>query len=388
MRQIEIFDTTLRDGEQSAGVTLTVAEKVEIAHQLAKLGVNVIEAGFPLASPTDFQGVFQVAQQVRGVTVAGLARARAKDIEAAWEALRPAEQPRIHTFIGTSPVHMRYKLKATPAEILERAVQAVRLAKSKVSDVEFSAEDSSRSDPDFLAEVFAAVIKAGATVITISDVVGYITPDEFSALVRGVREKTAGIEKVKVSVHCHDDLGLAVANTMAGLTAGADQLECTVNGIGDRAGNAALEELAMILHTRRDLYPLTTSIVTTEIMRTSRLVSRLTGMPVQYHKAIVGRNAFAHEAGVHQDGILKEPSTYQIMTPSDVGWEEDHSSLVLGRHSGRHAVRRHLGQWGITLDEASFETLFARFKQYADGKQNISKEDMLSLLRAEEESQG
>jgi 2-isopropylmalate synthase len=380
---IDIFDTTLRDGEQSAGVHLTVEDKVQIAKQLEKLGVNIIEAGFPYASPTDFQGVHQVAKEARGVTVCGLARAREKDILSAWEALRSAENPRIHTFIGTSEIHMRYKLKATPEQIIERAVNAVRLAKSKVSDVEFSAEDSSRSDPDFLAQVYAAVIQAGATVITVSDVVGYITPEEFAALVRKVKERTAGIEKVKISVHCHDDLGLAVANTLAGLTAGAEQLECTVNGVGDRAGNAALEELAMIMHTRRDVYPVETSIVTTELLKTSRLVSRLTGMPVQYHKAIVGRNAFAHEAGVHQDGILKEPLTYQIMTPADIGWEEEEQHLVLGRHSGRHAIRDYLAQEGVTVAEADFEAYFTRFKQITGAKQEITKEDMIALRQPE-----
>jgi len=380
MRRIEIFDTTLRDGEQSPGVALNVEEKLQIARQLARLGVNVVEAGFPIASPGDFQAVRRVAEEVRTIRVASLARAQVKDIECAWEAVAPAEQPRIHTFIATSPIHMRYKLKSTPEQVLEQAVQAVRLAKSKVADVEFSAEDASRSEVDFLGKVFSAVIAAGATVINIPDTVGYATPDEFAAFVRAVMDKTYGIEKVLVSVHCHNDLGLAVANSLAAVNAGVTQLECTVNGIGERAGNAALEELAMALHTRRDQYNAVTSIVTTEIARTSQLVSRLTGMPVQHNKAIVGKNAFAHESGIHQDGVLKERSTYEIMSPESIGLHIN--GIVLGKHSGRHAVRQRLTELGVDIDEARFEELFARFKLLADRKREITTADLFALMES------
>ncbi|HBP64523.1 MAG TPA: 2-isopropylmalate synthase, partial [Desulfosporosinus sp.] len=349
MRRIDIFDTTLRDGEQSPGVALNSDEKLQIARQLAKLGVNVLEAGFPIASPGDFEGVRRIAQEVRSVSVAALARANVKDIERAWEALSGGEFPRIHTFIATSPIHMLYKLQKSPQEVLEQAIQAVKLAKSKVDNVEFSAEDASRSDVDFLAQVFTGVIKAGATVINIPDTVGYATPEEYAAFLRAVMERTSGIEKVKVSVHCHNDLGLAVANSLAAVGVGVHQLECTINGIGERAGNAALEELVMALHTRRDKFCVDTSIVKTELAKTSRLVSRLTGMVIQHNKAIVGKNAFAHESGIHQDGILKERSTYEIMTPSDIGVEAE--TIVLGKHSGRHAVHQRFTDLGLELEE-------------------------------------
>lgn len=378
MRRIEIFDTTLRDGEQSPGVALNVDEKLQIARQLTKLGVNVLEAGFPIASPGDFEAVRRIAQEVRNVRVAALARAHAKDIECAWEAISGGEAPRIHTFIATSPIHMRYKLQKSPQEVLEQAVQAVRLAKAKVADVEFSAEDASRSDVTYLAKIFSEVIKAGATVLNIPDTVGYATPDEYEAFLRAIMERTMGIEKVKVSVHCHNDLGLAVANSLAAIGAGVHQLECTVNGIGERAGNAALEELAMALHTRGDQYGVETSIVTTEIARTSHLVSRLTGMMVQHNKAIVGKNAFAHESGIHQDGVLKERSTYEIMSPGLVGLDVD--SIVLGKHSGRHAVHQRLMELGVELDDSHFEEMFVRFKLLADRKREVTTADILSLL--------
>ena len=385
MRRIEIFDTTLRDGEQSPGVTLNADEKLQIARQLAKLGVNIIEAGFPITSLGDFEGVRRIAQEVRTVSVAALARANANDIERAWEAISVGESPRIHTVIATSPIHMLYKLKKSPQEVLELAVKAVTLAKSKVGDVEFSAEDASRSDVDFLAKVFTEVIKAGATVLNIPDTVGYSTPEEFASFVRAVMERTTGIEKVKISVHCHNDLGLAVANSLAAVGVGVHQLECAVNGIGERAGNAALEELVMALHTRGDFYGADTSIVTKELTRTSQLVSRLTGMTIQPNKAIVGKNAFAHESGIHQDGVLKEPSTYEIMLPSTVGLEMN--SIVLGKHSGRHAVHQRFTELGLDLEESQFEEVFTRFKLLADRKREVTTADLFSLvdLKAEKE---
>lgn len=319
MRRIKIFDTTLRDGGQSPGVSLKVEDKLQLARQLAKLGVDVLEAGFPLVSPEEFQAVHQIAREVRNIGVTALARTKEKDILAAWDAISVAESPRLHTFVATSSIHMQHRLRRTPEEIIEYAVDAVRLAKSKVSDVEFSAEDASRSDVDFLARVFSKAIKAGATVLNIPDTVGYVTPEEFAAFIKKVMHKTIGIEKVDVSVHCHNDLGLAVANSLAALQVGVNQIECTVNGIGERAGNAALEELVMALRTRKDKYGIETGIDTTEIARTSKLVSHLTGMMVQHNKAIVGKNAFAHESGLHLDGMLKERSTYEIMLPSSIG---------------------------------------------------------------------
>ncbi len=387
MRRIEIFDTTLRDGEQSPGVALNSDEKLQIARQLAKLGVNVLEAGFPISSPGDFEGVRRIAQEVRTLSVAALARANAKDIECAWDAISVGESPRIHTFLATSPIHMLYKLQKSPEEVLELAIQAVRLAKTKVGDVEFSAEDASRSEVDFLAKVFSGVIKAGATVLNIPDTVGYATPEEYAAFLRAVMERTTGIEKVKVSVHCHNDLGLAVANSLAAVGVGVHQLECTVNGIGERAGNAALEELVMALHTRKDQFGVDTSIVTTEIARTSQLVSRLTGMVIQHNKAIVGKNAFAHESGIHQDGMLKDRSTYEIMLPSDIGIDAE--TIVLGKHSGRHAVHQRLTDLGLDLEDSKFEEVFSQFKILADRKREVTTADLFSLvdLKAETEDQ-
>ncbi len=383
MRRIKIFDTTLRDGEQSPGVALNVEEKLQIARQLAKLGADVLEAGFPVASPGDFQAVRRVAQEVRNIGVAALARTQEKDIELAWEAISSAECPRIHTFIATSPIHMQYKLQKSPQEVLEQAVQAVRLAKSKVSDVEFSAEDASRSDVDFLAQVFSKVIEAGATVLNIPDTVGYATPEEFAAFIKAVMKKTIGIEKVEVSVHCHNDLGLAVANSLAALQVGVHQLECTINGIGERAGNAALEELAMVLRTRKDQYGIETGIITTEIARTSHLVSRLTGMMVQHNKAIVGKNAFAHESGIHQDGMIKERSTYEIMLPSSIGLDAD--TIVLGKHSGRHAVRQRLSELGLELSDQTLDEMFGRFKILAERKREVTTADLFSLVEVNAE---
>jgi len=380
-QRVYIFDTTLRDGEQSPGVSLNIGEKVQIARQLAKLGVDVIEAGFPITSVGDFEAVRAVAKEVKGVTVAGLARANFKDIDRAWEAVKYAEQPRIHTFIATSDIHMKYKLRMSREEVLEMAAAAVRHARSYTSDVEFSAEDASRSDLDFLCRVLAAAVEAGATVINIPDTVGYAVPSEWSAFIESIMQRVSGIEKVVLSVHCHDDLGLAVANSLAAVASGARQVECTVNGIGERAGNAALEEVVMALYTRRDQFGLFTGIRTEEIYRTSRLVSTLTGMRVQANKAVVGSNAFAHESGIHQDGVLKERTTYEIMNPAMVGIAK--SSLVLGKHSGRHAFRRRLEELGYVLSDDEIKRTFERFKKLADKKKNITDEDLEAIVEEE-----
>ncbi|RNC29680.1 MAG: 2-isopropylmalate synthase [Candidatus Dichloromethanomonas elyunquensis] len=382
MRGVEIFDTTLRDGEQSPGVALNMEEKLQIARQLEKLGVDVIEAGFPITSPGDFQAVSLIAENVRQTTIAALARAEAKDIERAWEAIRQAANPRIHTFIATSPIHMQYKLRKSPEQVLEQAKFAVELAKSKVSDVEFSAEDASRSDVEFLGKIFSIAIQAGATVLNIPDTVGYAIPEEFALFVKAVMAQTKGIEKVKVSVHCHNDLGLAVANSLAAVRVGIHQVECAVNGLGERAGNAALEEIAMALHTRKDLYQAKTAIVTREISRTSSMVSRLTGMMIQHNKAIVGKNAFAHESGIHQDGVLKERSTYEIMSPNSIGL--DMNTIVLGKHSGRHAVKRSIEELGILVSDTKFEKLFENFKILADKKKMITAADLFALADTQE----
>jgi len=377
VRRIEFFDTTLRDGEQSPGVALNIEEKLQIALQLEKLGVDVIEAGFPVTSIGDFESVSVIAEKVRNTTIAALARADAKDIERAWEAIQRAESPRIHTFIATSPIHMQYKLRKTPEQVLEQAKYAVELAKSKVNDVEFSAEDASRSDVDYLARIFSLAIKAGATVLNIPDTVGYAMPEEFAGFIKQIMAKTDGIEKVKVSVHCHNDLGLAVANSLAAVGAGVQQIECTVNGLGERAGNAALEELAMALYTRKDLYQVESRIVTREITRTSGIVSRLSGMMIQPNKAVVGKNAFAHESGIHQDGVLKERSTYEIMSPDSIG--HDMNTIVLGKHSGRHAIRQSLDDLGLEVSDERFQKLFDEFKLLAEKKKVITAADLFAL---------
>lgn len=382
MRRVEFFDTTLRDGEQSPGVALNIKEKLQIARQLEKLGVDIIEAGFPITSPGDFEAVGLIAEKVRNTTIAALARANSGDIERAWEAIKKAESPRIHTFIATSPIHMKYKLKKSPEEVIEQAKFAVELAKSKVSDVEFSAEDASRSDVDFLARIFSVAIKAGATVLNIPDTVGYAMPDEFARFVKNIMDKTEGIEKVKVSVHCHNDLGLAVANSLAAVRVGVHQVECAVNGLGERAGNAALEEVAMSLHTRKDLFGVETGIVTREIARTSSMVSRLTGMMVQHNKAVTGKNAFAHESGIHQDGVLKERSTYEIMSPESIGL--DKNTIVLGKHSGRHALRQSLDELGIDVSEEKFQKIFEEFKLLAEKKKVITAADLFALADVQE----
>ncbi|MGE5597749.1 MAG: 2-isopropylmalate synthase [Bacteroidota bacterium] len=381
MRKIRIFDTTLRDGEQSAGINLNVQEKLEIAQQLARLNVDVIEAGFAVASPGDFAGVKAIAENIKGVTICSLSRAKREDIERSWEALRGAERPLIHTFIATSEIHMRHKLRMQPDQVVEAAVAAVKLARNLCPEVEFSAEDATRSDWDFLCRTFAAAIEAGATVINVPDTVGYTAPSEFSSLIKYLREHTPGLEKVVLSVHCHNDLGLAVANSLAAVEAGADQVECTINGLGERAGNAALEEIVMALKTRAEYFQAATRVATEQIYRTSQLVSALTGRPVQHNKAVVGSNAFAHEAGIHQDGILKNRLTYEIMTPQSVGIPANR--LVLGKHSGRHAFRVRLEELGHKLTPEELEKAYGLFLEVADKKKDVTDEDLEALVRGE-----
>lgn len=379
MKRIKIFDTTLRDGEQTPGVNLNVHEKLQIARQLVKLGVDVIEAGFAIASPGDFEAVKAISENIKGVTIASLCRAVEKDIDRAYEAVRMSESPRIHTFIATSDIHMKYKLKMREEEVLERVRAMVAYAKKYCSDIEFSAEDATRSRPQFLYRVFEEAIKNGATVINIPDTVGYATVEEFGNLVRGVMENVRGIEKVDVSVHCHNDLGLAVANTLYAVKNGATQIECTINGLGERAGNAALEEIIMGLDTRKDYYDFCHNIDTTQIFRTSKLVSSLTGVLVQPNKAIVGANAFAHESGIHQHGVLSEKSTYEIMKPESIGLPKNR--MVLGKHSGRHAFEQRLKELGYTLSQDEIASAFEKFKILADKKKVVLDEDIEALVK-------
>lgn len=381
MRQIKIFDTTLRDGEQSAGINLNVDEKLQIARQLARLKVDIIEAGFAVVSPGDFAGVQAIAREIKDVTVCSLARAVKGDIDRAWEALKEAENPLIHTFIATSDIHMKYKLNKEPDQVVAMAVAAVKHAKSLCPNVEFSAEDATRSDRDFLCRIFGEVIKAGATIINVPDTVGYIIPSEFAELIRYLKENTPGIEKVSLSVHCHNDLGMATANSLAAIESGADQIECTINGLGERAGNTALEEVVMAIKTRAEHFKAQTSIVAEQIHRSSVLVSTLTGKPVQHNKAIVGSNAFAHEAGIHQDGMLKNRMTYEIMTPESIGLSQ--SNIVLGKHSGRHAVKNRLQEMGYKLNEAEIDQTYQRFIELADKKKEVTDSDLEALVRNE-----
>ncbi|WP_324715678.1 2-isopropylmalate synthase [Carboxydochorda subterranea] len=378
MVRIQVFDTTLRDGEQSPGASLNELEKLEVARQLDALGVDVIEAGFPAASPGELAAVQEICRQVRRPTIAVLARGNPRDIEAAGEAVKGAARSRIHVFVATSPIHMQYKLRKSPEEVLQIARESVRLAAGLADEVEFSAEDATRSDPDFLCRVFEAVLSAGATIINIPDTVGYATPSEYAELFRYVKAHTSGIERATLSAHCHDDLGLAVANTLAAVEAGARQVEGTINGIGERAGNAALEEVVMALKTRQDRFPFETGIVTEQLYRTSRLVSQLTGIVVQPNKAIVGDNAFAHEAGIHQDGMLKERRTYEIMRPEWVGQAQ--SRLVLGKHSGRHAVRHRLEELGYQVSDADLAVIYERLMQLADRKKSVTDRDLVALV--------
>lgn len=379
--KIIIFDTTLRDGEQSPGASLGVREKLEVANQLARLGVSVIEAGFPIASPGDFEAVKLIAWEVKGPIICGLARAVIKDIDRAAEAVRYSKSPRIHVFLATSKIHMKYKLHKAEDEILKQAVFAVKYAKKYVKDVEFSPEDAARTEPEFLGQVVGAVIRAGAGTVNIPDTVGYAIPSEFGNLIKWLRENTPGIDDIILSVHCHNDLGLAVSNSLSAVLHGARQVECTINGIGERAGNASLEEIVMAIRTRKDLFGLKTDIDTAQITKTSRLVSRLTGIPVQPNKAIVGENAFAHEAGIHQDGILKKRITYEIMRPEDVGLKE--SKLVLGKHSGRHAFKERLKDLGHKLNDVEIDKAFERFKIVADKKKTIYDEDLEAIVEEE-----
>jgi 2-isopropylmalate synthase len=379
--RVRVFDTTLRDGEQSPGISLNRQEKLEIAHQLARLGVDIIEAGFPITSPGDFESVQAIAREVEGPVICGLARTAKQDIDAAWEAVRDAERPRIHTFIATSDIHIERKLQTTREDVLGQVRAAVAHARSYTEDVEFSPEDGSRSDVPYMAEAIQVALDEGATTINVPDTVGYALPSEYGAMFEELYRLVPGLREVVVSVHCHDDLGLAVANSLAGIEAGCRQVECAVNGIGERAGNASLEEIAMLLRTRQPALGLWTGIDTTEIARTSRLVSRLTGYPVQPNKAIVGRNAFAHEAGIHQDGVLKERATYEIMDATTVGLKSN--AIVLGKHSGRHALRQALEEMGFGLDGQALNTAFKRFKEIADRKKQVTAMDLEALVTDE-----
>ncbi|MBI3734333.1 MAG: 2-isopropylmalate synthase [Chloroflexi bacterium] len=381
MDRVLIFDTTLRDGEQSPGFSMNAKEKLEMAKQLAALKVDIIEAGFPISSPGDLEGVRQIAREVRGPVVAALARANRADIDAAWAGVREAARPRIHTFIATSEIHMKHKLRLTPNEVLEAAGEAVAYARQFCADVEFSAEDATRSDPEFLFRVLEVAIAAGATTVNVPDTVGYTTPEEFTALIRAIHSRVPNIAQAAISVHCHNDLGLAVANSLAGVAAGARQIEATINGIGERAGNASLEEVVMAAHTRRNIYAFETGIDTTQIYAASRLLGTITGVRVQPNKAIVGANAFAHEAGIHQDGVLKNPLTYEIMKPETIGLPEN--QLVLGKHSGRHAFRARLNALGYDLPKEALDQAFVRFKELADRKKTIGDSDLEALVGEE-----
>jgi len=378
-KRIFLFDTTLRDGEQSPGVSLNVEEKLEIAEQLARLGVDIIEAGFPLTSPGDFNAVKKISENIKGLVIAALCRANRSDIDNTWEAIKDAESPRIHTFIATSDIHLKYKLQKTREEVLAQAVDAVIHAKKYCSDVEFSAEDASRSDLDFLVQVVEKVIDAGATVVNLPDTVGYAIPEEHGNFIKTIMERVPNIDKTIISVHCHDDLGMAVANSLSAIRNGARQVECAVNGIGERAGNASLEEIIMALYTKKAFYQKEINVNYNEIYRTSRLVSELTGMHIQSNKAIVGKNAFAHESGIHQDGVLKERSTYEIMSPELIGLSN--SNIVLGKHSGRHAFKERLEDLGYILDEEELDKAFINFKEIADKKKKVTNEDLEALVK-------
>ncbi len=376
--KIMFFDTTLRDGEQSPGCSMNKREKLLLAKQLERLGVDVMEAGFAAASEGDFESVKEIAKEINHSTVAVLARAEKSDIDKAYQAVKYAKKPRIHTFIATSDIHMKYKLKMTPEEVADRSEDMVRYASSLVAEVEFSAEDATRSSPDFLAHLFDRVIQAGAKIINIPDTVGYTTPDQFYEFIMEIRKKSRYLDKVTISVHCHNDLGLGVANSLAAIRAGARQIECTINGIGERAGNAALEEIAMVLNTRKDIYDFDTNIITKEIYQTSNLLSNITGVYVQPNKAIVGANAFAHEAGIHQHGVLSNRETYEIMTPESIGLKTN--KLVLGKHSGRHAFRDKVQSLGFDLNEKDLNEAFKLFKELADQKKVIYDSDIEVII--------
>ena len=381
LRMIRIFDTKLRDGEQSPGASMNVEEKVMVAKQLARLGVDIIEAGFAYSSPGDFEAIRRIANEVEGSTICSLARARPEDIDRAWEALKGAPKVRIHTFLSTSDIHLKHQFRMTREEAKQRAVEMVQRARSYVEDVEFSPMDASRSDPEYLYEVIEAVIAAGAGTVNIPDTVGYAVPWEFGALIRGIREKVPNSTQAVISVHCHNDLGLAVANSLAAIREGAGQVECTINGIGERAGNTSLEEIVMGLRTRRAFYGADTKVNTEEILKASRLVSKITGMIVQPNKAIVGANAFAHASGIHQDGLLKDKTTYEIMRPESIGLVD--SKMVMGKLSGRHAFRQRLEELGYRLSDEELNQAFERFKRLADQKKEIYEEDLESIVSDE-----
>ena len=385
LERLVIFDTTLRDGEQCPGASLNLKEKLEIARKLATLNVDVIEAGFPVASPGDFDSVKEIAREIRGSSIAGLARALEKDIEAAARALEKAESPRIHIFLSTSKTHREHKLQKNKSEIIKMATDAVQFGKKFCDDIEFSPEDASRTEQDFLCEVIKAVIDAGAKTVNIPDTVGYAVPDEFGELISNIKSNVSNIDKAVISVHCHNDLGMAVANSLAAVKAGARQVECTINGIGERAGNAAMEEIVMALKTRKNFFGVDTRIDTQQIMPCSKLVSSLTGFFVQRNKAIVGKNAFAHESGVHQDGFLKKKDTYEIMNPKDIGLEE--SELVLGKHSGRNALSKKIDNLGYKLTGSELKEVFEGFKILADEKKDLFEEDILSLIQKQKFSE-
>jgi len=381
MDRVIIFDTTLRDGEQAAGGTLNVHEKLEIARQLEKLGVDVIEAGFPASSPGDFEAVGLIAQEIRGPVICALARAYPDDIDRAWEAVKHAKHPRIHVFLSASDVHLVYQLKKSREEILQMSRDMVARAKKYTDDIEFSPMDASRTEPEYIYQILEAVIDEGATTVNIPDTVGYAIPDEFGNLIERILQNVPNINRAVISVHCHNDLGLAVANSLESIKRGARQVECTVNGIGERAGNASLEEIVMAIRTRNDFFDLKTGIETRQIYKTSRLVSELTGFPVQPNKAIIGANAFRHESGIHQDGVIKMPITYEIMDPRTVGIPA--SSLVMGKLSGRHAFKERLGELGYSLSEADFNRAFSAFKELADKKKEVTDRDIESLIAEE-----
>ena len=378
MEKVKIFDTTLRDGEQSPGFSMNIHEKVRMAKQLERLGVDIIEAGFPIASKGDFDAVSLIAESIKDSQVAGLARAHDKDIDRAWEAIKHARNPRIHTFVSTSDIHLTHQLRKSREEVVDMTAAAVKRAKSYTDDVEFSAMDATRSDRDYLCQVLAVAIESGATTLNIPDTVGYSIPDEFGDLIRYIREHVSNIERATISVHCHNDLGLATANSISAVLNGARQIECTINGIGERAGNTSLEEIAMILYTRKEYAHLETGIATEEIYKTSKLLTRITGVGVQPNKAIVGSNAFAHESGIHTDGLLKDKITYEIMTPESVGVTK--SSLVLGKHSGRHAMKDELQKRGYDLSDENLNKVFSRFKELADKKKDLYDEDLETIV--------
>ncbi len=381
MARIKIFDTTLRDGEQSPGASLDPKEKLQIARQLSNLNVDIIEAGFPITSEGDFKSVTNIAKEIQGVSIAALARAVEKDIECAAEALKQAKSPRIHVFLATSKIHRKFKLAKAKEEIIKTAVKGVKHARKYVDDVEFSPEDATRTEPDFLAEVVESVINAGAKTVNIPDTVGYAVPEQYASLIKSLKENVKNISKATISVHCHDDLGLAVANSLAAIKSGATQVECTINGIGERAGNASLEEIVMALKTRKDFFGHTTRIKTHELLATSKIVSGLTGLWVQRNKAVVGENAFAHESGVHQDGILKERTTYEIMRPEDVGLPK--TKIVLGKLSGRHAFKKRVKELGYELSYEELEHTFNQFKILADKKKDIYDQDIEAIIQDE-----